>query len=118
VAQVIFNSLFTIDLWYDAAVGIRLFASQDPNAGWLVACLLFLCITPIDFANLCLRTSHALDQVPRQSHLMNLCMEIPMLGFNIYIVLTCVLLALFRAGTKRPGTGHFGRDCCSTFEKC
>lgn len=82
--------MFTMDLWSDLTVALGLAFDSDTRLG-LVAALFFFCIaSPVDFANLCIRTSFALEDMPDRTHLMNIIFETPMLIFNLYLVLGCV----------------------------
>lgn len=82
-------------MWYDAALGVRLMTSRtsgkharvENETAWLVTTALFCLFIPIDFCNFVLRTSIPLEKMPRRSHFMNLLMEVPMLGLNVYIIL-------------------------------
>lgn len=76
-----------MDLWSDLTVALDLAFGKNTKLG-LVSALFFFCITsPVDFANLCMRISYALEDLPDRSHLLNIIFEIPMLAFNLFLVL-------------------------------
>lgn len=89
IGQVIFNTMFTMDLWSDLTVALGLAFDSETRLG-VAAALFFFCVaSPVDFANLCIRTSFALEDAPQRTHLMNIIFETPMLAFNLYLVLGC-----------------------------
>lgn len=89
IGQVIFNTMFTMDLWSDLTVALGLAFDSKTRLG-VAAALFFFCVaSPVDFANLCIRTSFALEDAPQRTHLMNIIFETPMLAFNLYLVLGC-----------------------------
>jgi hypothetical protein len=81
-----------MDLWSDLTVALDLaVGGKGPLA--LLSALFFFCLTsPMDFANLCMRMGYALEDLPDRSHFLNIIFEIPMLFFNIYLVLGYVHL--------------------------
>jgi hypothetical protein len=89
IGQVIFNTLFTMDLWSDLSVALDLALGDNTKVGLFSACFFFAVASPLDFMNLCMRTSYSLEDLPDRSHLFNVIFETPMLAFNLYLVLGC-----------------------------
>lgn len=89
IAQAVFNTLFTIDLWYDLTNFIHLAFVGGSNAGYVVTVVLYSMFVPLDMFNLFIRTGYCLEDIPARSHLFNLIFEVPMLLFNIYVMATC-----------------------------
>ncbi|NJR41742.1 MAG: hypothetical protein HC767_02805 [Akkermansiaceae bacterium] len=87
IAQTIFNTLFTMDMWSDLTVALDLVFGKNTKLG-LASALFFFCFaSPVDYANLCMRISYSLEDLPDRSHLLNILFEIPMLAFNLFLVL-------------------------------
>ena len=91
-AQAFFNTLFTMDLWYDLTTFIHLAFVGSKNSGYVLTVVLYSLFVPLDNTNLFIRTGYCLEDIPERSHLFNLIFEIPMLLFNIYVLTQCVPL--------------------------
>jgi len=75
------------------ALGVRLITSRingefevGDRTAWIVTTCLFCCLCPLDYCNFILRTSIPIERMPRQSHALNLLMEVPMMALNIYLI--------------------------------
>ena len=78
-----------MDLWYDLTNFIHLAFVGGQNSGYVATVVLFSMFVPLDMFNLFIRTGYSLEDIPARSHLLNMLFEIPMLFFNVYVLLTC-----------------------------
>jgi hypothetical protein len=85
----VFNTLFTMDLWYDLTNFIHLAFVGGNNAGYYITVVLYSMFVPLDMFNLFIRTGYCLEDIPARSHLLNFMFEILMMFFNIYVLITC-----------------------------
>jgi hypothetical protein len=78
-----------MDLWSDLTVAVDLAFGKNTKLGLLSALFFFCIASPVDLANLCMRISYPLEDLPDRSHFLNIIFEIPMLAFNLFLVLGC-----------------------------
>lgn len=81
--------MFTMDLWYDFTNFLHLAFVGSDNSGYIFTVVVFSCFVPLDMLNLFIRTGYCLEDIPARSHLYNLVFEVPMLSFNIFVLITC-----------------------------
>jgi hypothetical protein len=91
IGQAFFNTLFTMDLWYDLTTFIHLAFVGSKNGSYVVTVVLYSLFEPLDITNLFIRTGYCLEDIPEHSHLFNLMFEFFMLMFNVYVLTTCAL---------------------------
>jgi hypothetical protein len=91
VTQAVFNTMFTMDLWYDMTTAIHVAFTGHGSPGFVATMILYSIVGPLDMFNLFIRTGYCLEDIPARSHLLNLTFEVPMLLFNIYVLKTCAL---------------------------
>lgn len=102
IAQAVFNTLFTMDLWYDMTNFIHLAFVGGNNFGYYITVVLYSIFEPLDMFNLFIRTGYCLEDIPARSHLFNFMFEIPMMLFNIYVLLTCAFTAPMSTDLHSP----------------